>query len=37
VFDIQRNAIDGSEIAETLGDIFKSKNVLHRRVADRLR
>jgi hypothetical protein len=37
MLDFQCNAIDGSEIAETLGDIFKSKNALHRQVADRLR
>jgi hypothetical protein len=37
MLDFQYDAIDGSEISETLGDIFNSKNALHRRVADRLR
>ncbi len=37
MLDFQCNAIDGSEIAETLGNISKSKNALQRQVADRLR
>lgn len=37
MLDFKCDAIDGSEISETIGDIFKSKNALHRQVADRLR